>query len=507
MKIDEIRADRIKTVGQPYHGLWKAGSIALPNSTSKDCPAPAGGGVVLLRVPGQPAVSRTAPELAADTAAGREWRNYGLISGGRYGASEPLNGPPGTASVVFIDAANVTWLMHITWLSGNTYMTVKLRRFGHFAAPWEEAAWSSPINVTTYPYFDPMASGRSLLCVCQNTTGREFILGSVSLGSANDYCYGLLKIEVSGTVDLSASGFGITFTGTLIGGPGFESGTKTVHSEASGDLVVVQTDLFDEYYNGDLTDVVITRTTTTTNDGTPVVSYSPYPAINGGGYTYTIYADPTWAGSGTRSYNVSTIWYVEYPLWAAYEEDTLKLLVVRMNYIEDERTSTFTHYDFLPDTHVARWSENGTQKTSCDIEWEFDGTIVLSKSALISSGFSLNPASYVPSIHSSDTITSFSFDVSSILLWLNGVQAIESPPVFDAPVVMPLTVPGVSLSTSCLACVSRLGDSGTYTWSTHKVIAPSGASQTTSIPISTLFASWQPVTDQLAVDSVPICWF
>ena len=501
MKLDELGLDRIKTFGQPYHGLWKAGSIALPNGTSKTCPAPSGGGVVLLRVPGQPAVSRTAPELAADATAGREWRNYGLISGGRYGASEPIYGPPGTAAVIFIDAAKVTWLMHITWAPTNSYMTVKLLRFGHFAAPWAETAWSSPINVTTYPDFNLILSIGSpkLLTVCQNTTGRQFVLGAVGLGGMYDYCNALLKIDVSGTVDLSVAGFGLTFSGTLLGGAVIESGTEVEHSEASGDVAVIVTEIYKEYFGETPTGIFVTRTTTTTNGGTPVIVDSPKPAINGGGYAYVLHADPTTSFSGARLSDYSLVRHNEYPVWAAYEEDTLKLLVVRFHSVESRSES-------LSQISSSYYQGTGTATQSIDIEWEFDGVVVLSKSASITDSISRLDM-LIPPIDSTDTTTAFQLYVSGFLDSLNAMQTYETSPVFDAPVVVPLMVSGVSWSSQCLACISRIGYMGSYTWTTHKVIAPSGASQTTSIPISTLFASWQPVTDQLAVDSVPICWF
>lgn len=508
MKLDELGLDRIKTFGQPYHGLWKAGSIALPNSTSKTCPAPAGGGVVLLRVPGQPAVSRTAPELAADATAGREWRNYGLISGGRYGASEPIYGPPGTAAVIFIDAAKVTWLMHITWATTNAYMTVKLRRFGHFAAPWAETAWSSPINVTTYPYFNLILSIGSpkLLTVCQNTTGRQFVLGAVGLGGMYDYSNALLKIDVSGTVDLSVAGFGLTFSGTLLGGAVIESGTEVEHSEASGDVAVIVTKIYKEYFGETPTGIFVTRTTTTTNGGTPVIVDSPKPAINGGGYTYGIDADPTTSFSGARLSDYSRVRHNEYPVWAAYEEDTLKLLVVRFHDVDARSESAVQIGYFDSFGYPPKYQVTGSAVKSIDVEWEFDGVVVASKSASITDATS-TLSTYIPSIGSADTTIGFQLYVSTMLDLLNTLQYSETPQVFDAPVVAPLTVSGVSWSSQCLACISRIGYMGSYTWTTHKVIAPSGASQTTSIPISSLFASWQPVTDQLAVDSVPICWF
>lgn len=506
MKLNELGLDRIKTFGQPYHGLWKAGSIALPNSTSKTCPAPAGGGVVLLRVPGQPAVSRTAPELAADAAAGREWRNYGLISGGRYGASEPICGPPGTAAVIFIDAAKVTWLMHITWATTNAYMTVKLRRFGHFAAPWAETAWSSPINVTVYPDFRYALASYSLLTVCQNTTGCEFVLGAVSLSSMTDYCYAMLNVTVTGTVDLSAAAFGLAFSGTPLGGPAFDQGTRVVHEEVTGDTVDVTTTLFDEYDSSipGYTGVVVTRTETVTS-GTLVTTYSPYPPTPSGSLTY-IYASTSRSASSSQVITLYDRMDITVAFWAAYVEDSLKLLTARMLHSFYDSSLAVSFYDYGGPGGAARWEKTDTKTFNSGISWDFAGAAIFSKTANKTTVTTGGLGSSAPGLVE-HTVTSFGFSLDGMLSFLNATQGNITPVVYDAPVVAPLTVSGISWSTPCLACVSRLGYIGTYTWSTQKVVAPSGASQTTSIPISTLFASWQPVTDQLAVDSVPICWF
>lgn len=505
MKLNDLGVDRIKTFGQPYHGLWKAGSIALPNSTSKTCPAPGNGGVVLLRVPGQPAVSRTAPELAADATAGREWRNYGLISGGRYGASDPVYGPPGTATVIFIDGADVSWLMHITWASTNSYMVVKLRRFGHFETPWEATSWSSTINVTVYPDFRYALVSNSLLTVCQNTTGGEFVLGAVSLAGVDDYCYAMIKVTVTGTVDLSASDFDLTFGGTSLGGPAFDQGTRIVHEEVVGDTVDITTTLFNEHDSSipGYTGIVVTQTDTVTN-GALVTTYSPYPPTPSGSLTY-IYASTSRASSSDQVITLYDRMDITIAFWAAYVEDSLKLLTARMLNSVSDSSIAISFYDYGGPGGAARWQKTHTQTNNNSLSWEYAGAAVFSKIANQVTVTAAGLGSGTPGLVE-HTVTSFGFSLSGMLTFLNGAQGNITPVVYDAPVVFPLTVSGVSWSTPCLACVSRLGY-GTYTWSTQKVIAPSGAYQTTSTAISSLSASWQPALDQLSVDSGLICWF
>ncbi|PKO54935.1 MAG: hypothetical protein CVU28_08100, partial [Betaproteobacteria bacterium HGW-Betaproteobacteria-21] len=106
-------------------------------------PQPAGdpdqaGAAFLLSVPGTPAVSRSVEQLAADVAAGRQWRSVATLSGQRqqlYG--KPLDG------WIYVDPDGARWLVKTGTLrtaavsiSGSIAATITLARFGEFnAAP------------------------------------------------------------------------------------------------------------------------------------------------------------------------------------------------------------------------------------------------------------------------------------------------------------------------------------------------------------------------------------
>ena len=149
---------KILMAGQPFHGLWKAGSITLPNATTKTCPAPTGGACVLIKVPDQATVTRSEEEAAADTAAGLEWRNYGLLSGGRYGGSSMLY-TDNAATVFYIDSTKKRWLIKIEKDSSTTGgFFAKVRRFGHIDGTTQ--SWSASLSfLVTFPVgFNPGGS-------------------------------------------------------------------------------------------------------------------------------------------------------------------------------------------------------------------------------------------------------------------------------------------------------------------------------------------------------------
>lgn len=77
--------------GCPWHGKVQGGQLQLPNGTSLAWPQPDGtasgtipdqaGYTFRQKLPGVPDVVRTAEELAADEAAGKEWRNTFIVGG------------------------------------------------------------------------------------------------------------------------------------------------------------------------------------------------------------------------------------------------------------------------------------------------------------------------------------------------------------------------------------------------------------------------------------------
>lgn len=75
------RFGRHRIVGCPWHGLVRNDRLTLPNGQHIDgtFSANQARGSVRFAVPGAPAVSRTPEEVAADAAAGRQWRNDASI--------------------------------------------------------------------------------------------------------------------------------------------------------------------------------------------------------------------------------------------------------------------------------------------------------------------------------------------------------------------------------------------------------------------------------------------
>lgn len=72
---------RLVTWGSPWHGLVTDGVMALPNATTMPYTAGSEGDVIAFRPPGTVPPPRPPAWRAADAEAGREWRDYALITG------------------------------------------------------------------------------------------------------------------------------------------------------------------------------------------------------------------------------------------------------------------------------------------------------------------------------------------------------------------------------------------------------------------------------------------
>src|SRR5512139_4035362 len=69
------------TIGCPYHGRVVANQLTLPNSQTITYPSPADGRTQLIRHPLAATPTRTPTELAAETVAGYQWKNYAVLAG------------------------------------------------------------------------------------------------------------------------------------------------------------------------------------------------------------------------------------------------------------------------------------------------------------------------------------------------------------------------------------------------------------------------------------------
>ncbi|WP_028627514.1 hypothetical protein [Metapseudomonas resinovorans] len=149
-----------KLWGNPWHGPVRAGVLTLPNGSTRVWPQPAvhqdlisgvltdipdtWGDAHRVKVPGVPEVVRSAEELAADAAAGRQWRNTAILSGDRRAlGGKPLDG------WIYIDPDGVRWLVRCTNLDENTVRsfstpwsaTLTLSRFGEFGQDAESHSY------------------------------------------------------------------------------------------------------------------------------------------------------------------------------------------------------------------------------------------------------------------------------------------------------------------------------------------------------------------------------
>ena len=368
--------DEIHSVAMPYHGLWKGGVITLPNATTKACAAPSTGSCVLLRVPDIPAVDRTEAELEADDLAGLEYRDYGLISGGRIGGINLSEGS-GFARILFIDSAKVRWLVRITrdFVAVNKYL-LTLQRFGHIDGT--AAAVSSPLEVMLYvDILRSISSPGDPYTIAQNTSGTEFILGAGSW---------MIKMTLAGTVDLDVAGFGLTITSDIFEYRYRKERAISASTNTSGicvdttvqNLYLVQVVDGVEYPTGETYTRTVVREdgVITEDNGAPsdVPGFSWY-----GGTTYTHEATKTQVildVDSSRKY-----------IWAAYLEDVLKLISIEFVITYSGTAIPFYVEASLIGPHWS-WDGGGTTTTIKSLISKIGDSVIFSHSET-SSGITL----------------------------------------------------------------------------------------------------------------------
>lgn len=510
--------DKLQMIGQPYHGLYKSGTITLPNGTTKAAPTPANGGVVLIRVPGMPAVTRTAPEIVADTAAGLEWRNYALISGGYYGGLGPLYSNISYAHVIFVDAANVRWLMKLTTdMYLINYMTVQLKRIGHIDTGTD--AWSSAINVTIPATF--VASVHNvvvpLVTITQNTTGREFVIGGVINGG---YANGLLKVGCTGTVNLSAADFGLTWTSDVIDYQDRLNHKQITYRSVNGTCVITRTATHVEYQSVPYAPTGRTATTVQEFTDGVVTRNDPQPAYVPG-YTWLTISN-AFATSSTKTLVQHGGYTADKYIWAAYVEDVLKLYKIEYSVISAV-TANAVWLEDSPGSPTGEWIWTGPAYNQEKHLKSIMGAITVhDHSASIPQGVygdSLRRFDGMPNAFIYDDLNGYLQDdtiVRPVKLpldtmiadheWVTGT----SPLTFTVKYMLPIK-PNENRWSSPLMVLctrTRLSTSPTtYNFTSHSVWAPTGVNVATTTPIADLFATWHPVLNDLRVDTQNICWF
>lgn len=499
----------VRSCGHPFHGLWKDGYITLPNAETKSCPDPANGSCVLLRVPGQPEVSRTTEELAADEAAGIEWRNYGLISGGRIGA-QSIDAGSGFANVLLIDSAKKRWQVRIAKNSSvSGAFTLALRRFGHIDGTVED--WTSTITLSlSDAFWSAVFALRPLLTIAQNMTGREFIMGAVN----GDGATAMAKVNISGTVDTQASGLGITVSSEVIEWAARENYTITTSISVLGECTSTTTDTYTLYDDnsglpaGQTHDryMVWVDGTLSEDNG------EPEPVA---GYHWTI-TSTTDTDTSTKVKTTEVEYHAIKHVWAGYVEDALKM--VSLEFTETAVTTNDAVFiDHLSGGYYWDW-DSGPQITNERLDSKIGDSVVYSHALdeLIGQAGSNNPpgdrgvpfaAENLDGYSDSDVLTISTGVAQNVISYADEGYVDGGVDMWRSFYLWPL--PSITVfGNAIVALLKRTHPSGSdFTYTTISIHAPSLASQDTTVDINSIFATWHPALDVIATDTEKICWF
>ena len=502
MKLDELGLDRIKTLGLPYHGLWKDGSITLPNDETKACTAPTSGACVLIKVPAQAAVTRTTEEADADTAAGREWRNYGLISGGRYGGSNVLY-TDNAATVFYIDSTKKRWLVRIEKNSSTTdAFFFKVRRFGHIDGTTQD--WSAAVALS-FPtvFWTQVWNVNKLVTIAQNSTGSESIIGNT---------VALLKITISGDVDLDETGFGLTISHDLLEYDGRLCVSQVAQTTVSGVFTETSVYHYEQIDNSTSLptgitydrEIIWTDGTVTSDDGapTPVSGFTWAPTGQ----------DDTFSSSKTKTVVISSVG-TKY-MGAGYYVDVLKLIGHEYSYVITETTTWTPNYD------VYHWIyQHVSTQSVTSLKSKINSTVVnnqqvTSPTSSLGSG-PLGPDRMTTPLPANMLDGYENTSTTSLVAWgsLGPWEYFEVSGVgYHRGVYFRYLVsPTNGWKNPVVALITQTRPAGygqAYdVYTTASVHAPSLATVETTTHIDNLFASWQPQTNELAVDTQNICWF
>lgn len=348
-----------KLLSAPYHGLFKGhytGKLKLTNGNEIDWPGPGGGSTVLLKVPGQPAVTRTPAEAAADAAAGVEYRNYALLSGGQYGKTAPIASASTDATAatwVYIDPSKARWLIRLKCniYGGAGAYLVQVRRYLHIDGT--TADWSAEKPVTLSPQYWPY---RFCETMCQNSTGSEVVIHS---GTQFALPAAIMKVTVSGTVDPAAADLGLGFGFENIEWPERVSGSDINTFEVTGKLYSRVGFHYKEVING----VETGRTLDC------YVEYADYVMVHNDipnplGY-WTLYLQDKPVYSSDKSKVNTWVSTRNRVLWGGYHNDVLRLVrgeyiySASLDYVFDSATGKYS--DAWQRTEAMRWWYGDTQ--------------------------------------------------------------------------------------------------------------------------------------------------
>lgn len=482
-----------KLLSAPYHGLYKGyttGKLKLGNGTEIDWPGPGGGSTVLLRIPGLPAIVRSPAEAAADIAAGIEYRDYALLSGGQYGKMAPIASAASDATAatwVYIDQTKARWLIRLRCnvSGGSGAYLFKVRRYLHIDGT--EVAWSAEKPVTLSPQYWPY---RVCETMCQNSTGSEVVVHNAGTFGWPD---AIMKVLISGTVNLSAADFGLGFAFANIEWPGRVCGSWANGMTVSGKLY----SRIDYHYEERIGGVPTGQTLDAYmayEDKVLVHDDRPNPL---GNWTLVNQSQEVFSSDKAITH-YDTISRVRY-VWGAYHNDNLRLL--RGEYLSD--TTWIASIFNGPNS----WS--GPSNYTQYMRWYYGATLI--KEQLLTSSASQTEIYYpdgYAEIRPTTNYTSIDFKFD------DGKQWVGSSPSYHVW-YEPDRVSGVSdrIGNAAVKIVEKKYYPATSTSvsTCQSLHAPDGNTIPYVLPLgvgSQVQATWHPVTGVIEASQDPvICWF
>lgn len=522
----------------PFHGLWKNGQVTLPNGATMSYPAPNSvvgygeelGDAWIFKRPGWSAPPRSPAEAAADAAAGRQWLPYAIASSTRKALGDQTLYP----KWLYIDPAGKTWLVFAAYLglSGARLLArVTFKRFGLF-----DGKSHPSVTIETTCETDAGTSSNLKATIAHSSNGAKAIVGrfhsqNLYWGSGTIWPDTFWQLDISGVGDETLPNFGFSISLTLLVG----------------------------HENG-----LYTNTTIVDEIASPVYLTQSVEKVSVGPNDCTITS--TW--SGGRRYQGTAILTSQQTvkLWAAFDgNDVLQWLESHYNWtgttleygdaIIDDPNGFLAQSGGIPED-FAYWHQVDVveQQSSASNTITYGGVTIFSCSrsrppdvqTTVRATSQLNTPSHwlgdptpdgLGLSYGSHTFTrSDGYPANHTETTTVGLSAQYTPTWgIGYPFAFSETVDGKRRVTQCvrysstviglieldtplspefaISPVTRQRLVGAWApdgaYSAIDAVAPLAipvAARWTGSAWSGQFASWHPVTGQLAVDSVPICW-
>lgn len=530
----------------PYHGLWKAGAVALPNGTTRPFPSPHSGDTVpsdfgsaqVLRRPGWSAPARSTAEAAADAVAGRQWLDHALLSGSyRSIGGQRLRG------YVYVDPAGKRWRVqtvstHQPRAPGNLQpdtcsIAVTLTRFGHFDGKNHSSVVLSaqaPSGVALPPTTVWGPGDGTADLICAKSDGSEAIFGrfvtpSFWWGAGQLWPLLFWRLSISGTGDEALPNFGLAIAWSVIVD---ESNWKFTNTTAEDNLypqyttvTSVKTDV------GGLKRVDATLSGGTMADKTTVRTSRQHvklwPAYTAADGLMWLESDYTWAETvrAIKTYNVTDGTAHLYDLGAGnYDQDPFVHQEITTTTITASATMTLSYGGTTIYSHTRNDAPAPVVIDTGPIVGYMSLTILGDPPTGLPMGTTTTHGDLGDDEHTSTSVVSPFGQATAG--WGIGYPWAFGEPVSGAyrttvavrysnQVVglIELDVPAANATgpVSRQQLVDAWAPGGAHAaFSTTAPLAYPATAHAVGAGWAGRFASWHPVTDVLAVDTVPICW-